>query len=506
MGTYYHRFLEKHIDLTPLGIERREENTPYFCTPRGADVIGWSGVDGIHYCFVRGFGEMVFAVNPMEAAPNYVRPLAGSFADFLRLLLAGKDANLLQQAWQWSKQDFDQAVGSSALAQPVYDTVDQIEKTMHLLPMEKPWEYMKQLQDGFDYSKIKYPEEFLDPDRNPNAPFPQWAVYFDGSIYGHFGRAKAGREIPVRKEFRFADRTWLVPAVYVCTQGLVIDFCMRVEAENYQKFYEMWNEKYSGRDGQQLSRRERLQMEIENPLCLKFWPEVSVNGRELQERNGSGDSYIPNDSNDWEVRQIMEHYRLDQSYAWTFTRICFQWATRQRPEIKTIKLTMRQEPVRVPGEAFEIRGPGEQISLKRPGGRGEIRLSVQKLEERTLEIPQLAPEKEMEYPTHYTYMSYTLSPEPEPDYLTIDDLRECDCPRVKQTQADPNASGCEAASIGIIGGADGPVSFIIDDPQQAHQFCACSALRFEPAERIRWYPVFQDTEYEPAEVLLWQSM
>ncbi len=71
MGKYYNKFLEKNIDLASLGIERREDNPSYFCTPRGASIIGWAGVDGIHYCFIRGFGEMVFAVSPMEIAPNY---------------------------------------------------------------------------------------------------------------------------------------------------------------------------------------------------------------------------------------------------------------------------------------------------------------------------------------------------------------------------------------------------------------------------------------------------
>jgi hypothetical protein len=46
----------------------------HFCTPKGAKVIGWAGVDGIHYCFVRGFGEMVFAVSPMNTPGTmYIR-------------------------------------------------------------------------------------------------------------------------------------------------------------------------------------------------------------------------------------------------------------------------------------------------------------------------------------------------------------------------------------------------------------------------------------------------
>ena len=38
-------------------------------------MIGWAGVDVIHYCFVRGVGEMVFAVNPTNYDSDYMCPL-----------------------------------------------------------------------------------------------------------------------------------------------------------------------------------------------------------------------------------------------------------------------------------------------------------------------------------------------------------------------------------------------------------------------------------------------
>ena len=54
----YRAFLKKGIDLAPLGIEKWADDIAYFCTPRGARIIGGAGVDGIHYCFVQGFGEI----------------------------------------------------------------------------------------------------------------------------------------------------------------------------------------------------------------------------------------------------------------------------------------------------------------------------------------------------------------------------------------------------------------------------------------------------------------
>ncbi|MFR7832568.1 MAG: hypothetical protein ACLU3F_15310 [Blautia wexlerae] len=89
------------LDLAPLGVERQEENLPYFCTPKGAAIFGWAGVDGIHYCFIRGFGGMVFAVSPMNAGaglrctrwPGISRTFCGCCSPAATAAL--------EQAWMW---------------------------------------------------------------------------------------------------------------------------------------------------------------------------------------------------------------------------------------------------------------------------------------------------------------------------------------------------------------------------------------------------------------------
>lgn len=98
MELTYRDFIKKRIDLAPLGISKGDRDETCFCTPQGARVIGWAGVDGIYYCTIRGFGEMVFSVSPMNLAPNYVHPLARTFSDFLRLLLACGSCDALEQA------------------------------------------------------------------------------------------------------------------------------------------------------------------------------------------------------------------------------------------------------------------------------------------------------------------------------------------------------------------------------------------------------------------------
>lgn len=121
MAKMYQKFLQSELNLASLGIERHNDNAPYFCTPEGASILGWAGIDGIHFClrpetaynpdtpfcFIHGFGGMVFSVNPMNSPGDYVHPLSKNFTDFLRLILACKDTSAIEQAWMWNQTQFE---------------------------------------------------------------------------------------------------------------------------------------------------------------------------------------------------------------------------------------------------------------------------------------------------------------------------------------------------------------------------------------------------------------
>ena len=68
----YEAYISGEIDLTAFGLERCGSDYTYFCTPVGADGFAAPGVDGIHYCMIKNFGEMVFAVSPMNCTGAYV--------------------------------------------------------------------------------------------------------------------------------------------------------------------------------------------------------------------------------------------------------------------------------------------------------------------------------------------------------------------------------------------------------------------------------------------------
>lgn len=155
--------------MAAVGIECREDNTPYFCTPKGASVFGWTGIDVIHFCFLRGFGDMVFVVSPMNTAPDYVHPVAKNFSDFLRLILVCGDVAAVEQAWMWDKIQFEAFLQENPITQGQQQTLSEIVEKLKLKPMEQPWSYIKTLQSPFDYSKIKYTEDYYDNDMNPTA-------------------------------------------------------------------------------------------------------------------------------------------------------------------------------------------------------------------------------------------------------------------------------------------------------------------------------------------------
>lgn len=56
--TIYQKFKKLKIDFSAIEFEQAGDDDKYFCTPIGARIIGRAGVDGIHYCFVRGQGDM----------------------------------------------------------------------------------------------------------------------------------------------------------------------------------------------------------------------------------------------------------------------------------------------------------------------------------------------------------------------------------------------------------------------------------------------------------------
>ncbi len=501
MHRIFKKFLQSGIDLCSVGIERSEDNTPYFCTPKGASIFGWTGVDGIHFCFIRGFGDMVFSVSPMNASPHYVHPLARNFTDFLRLILACGDAAALEQAWMWDEAQFEAFLRENPATLEQQQTLQEISEKLKLTPMEQPWAYIKALQSSFDYSKIKYTEEYYDVDMNPEAELvsPEWKVYFDGNFWGHQGKDHAGIEIRLDKQFDWAGYHWVVPAAYSCSKGLVVDFCMRVDSENIRDFMKKWNLDWENDSCEKFTREQQMQMEWENPLCFHFKPCLKLNEKILQTTHGCAVSFHPclpdGIINELEAKWAVDHYGLDTTYGWVICRDVFPWKNKRRPEIKSLSLTMEPQPKQVPGAHFKVHAPGDSFTFSHPVSGTIHTLTVQKIEQQTIPQNCFGSERWI-YPTHCTVMSYTLSPEPI-DNISLLDCDEGDKPQ--EITPDENTFrpvASIACFVGVVGGSDGPTAIVYGANSQEKLYTACSALHFEPvSDDVEWRIVFNITPF-----------
>ena len=502
MDKTYNKFLKLGIDLTCVGIEMRDNEAAYFCTPRGASIIDRAGADGIHYCRVRGFGNMIFAVSPMNIAPDYVHPIAEDFEALLRLLLACGDAAALEQAWQWNENEFNAFLSENQPTAEMNAVLSQISEKLNLSPIDNPWQYLHSLQESFDYSKIKYTEDISDPDMNAAAKIsaPEWKVYFDGNIdgsfWGHHGKARAGKEIRIDKQFEWAGRNWLIPAAYSCSKGLVVDFCIRVEAEKIRSFMNKWDLSRENYFDKHFTKEQQMEMDYENPMNLNFTPEAEVNGRKLKSSRGSAVNYDPclfdgviGDVEAW----VIDHYGLDTDCGWVIWRRSFPWESKRRPEIKTLSLTMEQQPERIPGPRFKIRAPGDCFSFVHPISGTEYTLTVQEAEQQTLPDNSFSSDG-WSYPTHFTAVSYTLSPETSAS-ITINDCEYGDKPRKIAPSEDqfPRSDAC----VCFIGGADGPTVLLLGESKPGNLRTACSSLYFEPIQHdIEWHVTFNEKRFE----------
>jgi hypothetical protein len=327
---------------------------------------------------------------------------------------------------------------------------------------------------------------FLSSRKYPNGRFN-----FDGNFWGHHGRDRACKDISLDKQFVWGNEVCHVPAIYTCSKGLVIDFCLQVPAERIRSFMDKWN--LSVENGEAgFSDGQLIQIGAENPLTSNINPKVVLNGTTLSSIRGCGISWnpcIPED-NSLEARSAIQHYELDPAKGYAIWRSVFPWKRKRKPQIKALSVTLIQKPVAVPGSHFRVAVPGERIEFIHPATGVKHTLTVQEYERQEISLEHLA-DQNQEFPTHYTVMSYTLSPDLPDGAFTVTDCARSDQPRQKHTVPNkPHA--VSSVCVGVIGGADGATAIIFGGSGQGKLHTACSSLHFEPAEEVEWCMVFYE--------------
>ncbi len=163
------RFLALDINFSSIGLEQAEI-APYFCTPLGAEYIGWIGCDGVHFVFLPG-DERVFCVDPAMGEPGtFVLPVASDFREFLSFVLFCRDANPLSQIYWMTEERFRQLLREDAEAhwdgcEEYFAQTEAALKAVSAafgLETADPYEKVKAIQAAFDPDCLVFSDEYYD--------------------------------------------------------------------------------------------------------------------------------------------------------------------------------------------------------------------------------------------------------------------------------------------------------------------------------------------------------
>ena len=354
-----------------------------------------------------------------------------------------------------------------------------------------------------------------DPKRN-DPQKKSWLVSYDGSFW-HAGE-DTGREVPVRKEFLWGRKKWVIPALYLCQEGLVIDFCMEAEPAELKAFIEKWDLARTACDRR--SREQLLKLLLEHPLDISFSSHVSLNGKELKSEHSCAVSWLPEAcfpgsrfpdkmTPNPEAKAALDHYGLDRDKAWSIHRHAYRWTPDMGPftpeawreSLKTagpLLIHLERDRESIPAERFTALNIGQRVPIRHPLTGAEYLLTVHDIRSESLP-PDPFPDSCMEFPGHCTVVFYSLQPDlPNQDFHLLD-CAEGDAPRRKKGASGSvkYASVSSTIFIGIPGGTEGPAAILLPD-DAAHSGAAaratlhnsCSSVYFETPEQLQWLAVF----------------
>ncbi len=316
----------------------------------------------------------------------------------------------------------------------------------------------------------------------------KYKVFYQGSLYGHFGRDRAGKEIEIDKSFLWGGESWLVPSVYVCGKGLVADILKSVSVEDFRAFAEKFGLDEAD-DPENFSPQRLAKAEAENPLGGGIYVTAKINGRESSMEFSSSDCWNPLFPDGGDSEKLLEKYGLDKSFCWQITRVSIPWRSRKPKKICSLSLRLRADRLRVSEVHFKAERPGDRTEFTNPAtGKTHI-LTVTDIKRQSLaQFPHIGKDE----PKFFTLLRVDISPEISKDALLITDCAEGD--RTHKGALPRNTS-----AIGIIGGADGP-TVIISEYESGHT--ACSSMHFEPEYEPDWCMTFYDKPREDIEVEL----
>lgn len=298
----------------------------------------------------------------------------------------------------------------------------------------------------------------------------EWKVYYDGTLYAHIGRDHAGKEITVNKHFHWGELDCYIPAVYLCSKGLVADLCIETQAEVYSAFLKKW--KLDTVEERFYSKEEREQMQQENPLEQHFRCTALIGDQRLWVRQMSSIYHIPGNA-ETEIHPAMEHYHLSDSKIWGIYRLHFPWNRKRYKETMSLSLQFSSSLVHVPAAVFDrSKSP---ITITHPVTKQAYQLEILEEIEEPVDFPK-------RLPSFCKKLLYRLSPDLPANRFLLQDTVPSDVLRMGSIEDDTQSD----ASIGIIGGADGPTAIVFGGKEAEGLHVAFSAFHYAPVDTVTW--------------------
>ena len=319
----------------------------------------------------------------------------------------------------------------------------------------------------------------------------KYKVFYQGSLFGHFGRDHAGKELAVNKSFTWGNEEWLVPSVYFCGKGLVADVFKKVSVDSFREFTEKFGLDENS-DYDDFSDEQQAEINAENPLNSDISGSIQFGGRRSDMEFFSSDCWNPlfPDSGD-AAEALLDRYGLDKSFCWLAVRMSIPWRGRKPKRSDSLTLRLRAEKMPVPGAHFKAKCPGDKTDFINPVTGEKHTLTVTAVEQQKFSKLLHIGGKE---PPLCTIMDYEISPE-----IPMDEISVNDCSKPEKPRGILAPRGKAASAIGIIGGADGPT---VITASSASGRTACSSLHYEPEYEPDWCMVFYKKPKEDIEVEL----
>lgn len=156
------KFVFLHIDF-----RSEDADVGYFCTPKNAKIIGSTHCDGLHFCVIPKFGDLVFKVVPDGMSEKYVFPVAKNVTEFLSIVAALRTTVYFDRMQGMSKADFEHFL-AEALEGELNDSerlaeVEEFCRTFGVKPYEgSVYDAVMSLYRSFPYDEIEYTAEYYD--------------------------------------------------------------------------------------------------------------------------------------------------------------------------------------------------------------------------------------------------------------------------------------------------------------------------------------------------------